>query len=261
MTTLAETRADRDQSKQNLVTIRELRKSFGYHEVLRGVNLTVHQGEAVVMVGASGSGKSTCLRCINLLEKPTTGHIFIGDVEVTSPHVNLNCLRRQIGMVFQSINLYPHMTALQNVTLGLRKVIGLSRPVADEKGRHILDAVGLADRMNFYPSQLSGGQQQRVGIARALALEPKVMLFDEPTSALDPELVGEVLNVMVRTRESGMTMIVVTHEMQFAREIADRVVFMEQGVILEEGPPELMLSAAKSQRIRDFLQRVRKTDA
>ena len=243
------------QRKRDLVIIRDLRKTYGLLEVLRGVNLTVRQGEAVVLVGPSGSGKSTCLRCINRLEDPSSGHIFLGDTEVTSRHTDLNRLRQRIGMVFQGINLYPHMTALQNVTLALRKVVGLSRGAADKKGRHFLSAVGLADRVGFYPSQLSGGQQQRVGIARALALEPEVMLFDEPTSSLDPELVGEVLNVMRRTRESGMTMIVVTHEMQFAREIADRVVFMEQGAVLQEGTPGNVLGASTHQRIRDFLQR------
>ena len=248
--------AEEGRRKQDLVVIRELRKSFGYHEVLRGVDLTVRRGEAVVLIGASGSGKSTCLRCINRLEEPTSGYIFVGDTEVTSRQTDLNRLRRQIGMVFQGINLYPHMTARGNVTLALRKVLRLSRADADAKGRAYLEAVGLAERIDFYPSQLSGGQQQRVGIARALALEPEVMLFDEPTSALDPELVGEVLNVMARTRESGMTMIVVTHEMQFAREIADRVVFMDQGAVLEEGPPASVLGAPKNQRIRDFLQRV-----
>jgi len=239
-----------------IVVIKELRKSFGDLEVLRGVDLAVRQGEAVVLVGASGSGKSTCLRCINRLEEPTSGYIFVGDTEVTARQVDLNRLRRQIGMVFQSINLYPHMTALENVTLALRKVVGLPRAVANEKGRHFLDAVGLSDKTACYPAQLSGGQAQRVGIARAMALEPAVMLFDEPTSALDPELVGEVLNVMFKTRESGMTMIVVTHEMQFAREVADRVVFMDHGAILDEGPPAEMLGNSKHQRIRDFLQRV-----
>jgi len=246
-----------DQRKKDLVIIRDLRKKYGALEVLRGINLTVRQGEAVVLVGPSGSGKSTCLRCINRLEDPTSGQIYLGDTEVTSRHIDLNRLRRRIGMVFQGIHLYPHMTALENVTLALRKVVGLSRNAADEKGKHFLSIVGLADRLDFYPSQLSGGQQQRVGIARALALEPEVMLFDEPTSSLDPELVGEVLNVMKRMHESGMTMMVVTHEMQFAREMADRVVFMEHGAILQEGSPEEVFGASAHPRIRDFLQRVR----
>jgi ABC-type polar amino acid transport system ATPase subunit len=250
-------RSGSDRRPPDLVVIRELRKSYGAHEVLRGVDLTVRRGEAVVLVGASGSGKSTCLRCINRLEEPSSGYIFVGDTEVTSRQTDLNRLRRQIGMVFQGINLYPHMTALQNVTLALRKVMRLPRREAEDKGRHFLEAVGLAERIGFYPSQLSGGQAQRVGIARALALEPEVMLFDEPTSALDPELVGEVLNVMIRTREAGMTMIVVTHEMQFAREVADQVVFMDHGAVLEQGAPETVLGGSSHQRIRDFLQRVR----
>jgi ABC-type polar amino acid transport system ATPase subunit len=201
----------------DLVIIEGLRKSFGAVEVLCGIDLKVKKGEAVVIVGSSGSGKSTCLRCINRLEEPTSGRIVVGGHEVTGKNVDLNALRRRIGMVFQSINLYPHKTALGNVTLALRKVAGLSKTEADTKARKHLELVGLAHKADSYPAQLSGGQQQRVGIARAMALEPQVMLFDEPTSALDPELVGEVLNVMVRTKELGMTMIVVTREMGFAR--------------------------------------------
>jgi polar amino acid transport system ATP-binding protein len=198
----------------DLVIIEGLRKSFGAVEVLCGIDLKVKKGEAVVIVGSSGSGKSTCLRCINRLEEPTSGRIVVGGHEVTGKNVDLNALRRRIGMVFQSINLYPHKTALGNVTLALRKVAGLSKSEADTKARKHLELVGLAHKADSYPAQLSGGQQQRVGIARAMALEPQVMLFDEPTSALDPELVGEVLNVMVRTKELGMTMIVVTHEIR-----------------------------------------------
>jgi ABC-type polar amino acid transport system ATPase subunit len=243
--------------QEDMVVIEGLSKSFGNVEVLREVDLKVKKGEAVVIVGASGSGKSTCLRCINRLEEPTAGRIVVGGSEVTGKGVDLNALRRRIGMVFQAINLYPHKTALGNVTLALRKVRGMSKHQAEEVGRGHLDLVGLANKADSYPSQLSGGQQQRVGIARAMALEPQVMLFDEPTSALDPELVGEVLNVMVRTKESGMTMIVVTHEMQFAREVADRVVFMDDGHIIAEGPPQGILINPQHPRVRDFLARTR----
>ncbi len=242
---------------EDIVVIEGLGKSYGAVEVLHGIDLRVKKGEAVAIVGSSGSGKSTCLRCINRLEEPTKGKIFVGHQEVTGKGVDLNALRRRIGMVFQGINLYPHKTALGNVTLALRKVAGLSKAEAEEKGRRHLELVGLANKADFYPSQLSGGQQQRVGIARAMALEPQVILFDEPTSALDPELVGEVLNVMVRTKELGMTMIVVTHEMQFAREVADRVVFMDKGTILAEGTPEEILVSPQHPRIREFLARTR----
>jgi polar amino acid transport system ATP-binding protein len=242
----------------NLVTIEGLYKSFGSAVVLQDVSLTVKKGEAVVIVGSSGSGKSTCLRCINRLEEPTAGRIIVGGQEATGRGVDLNALRRRIGMVFQSINLYPHKTALGNVTLALRKVRGMSKHEADAAGRRHLEIVGLSDKADSYPSQLSGGQQQRVGIARAMALEPQVMLFDEPTSALDPELVGEVLNVMMRTKDLGMTMIVVTHEMQFAREVANQVVFMDAGRILARGSPEEILVAPEHARIRDFLARTNK---
>jgi polar amino acid transport system ATP-binding protein len=241
----------------DLVVIHGLHKSFGAVEVLHGIDLTVKKGEAVVIVGSSGSGKSTCLRCINRLEEPTSGRIIVGGGEITGKNVDLNALRQRIGMVFQSINLYPHKTALGNVTLALRKVVGLSKAAANEKALKYLELVGLGEKANSYPAQLSGGQQQRVGIARAMALEPQVMLFDEPTSALDPELVGEVLNVMVRTKEMGMTMIVVTHEMQFAREVADRVVFMEKGTILAQGTPEEILVSPQNLRIREFVTRTK----
>ncbi|MGF9762458.1 amino acid ABC transporter ATP-binding protein [Microvirga sp. 0TCS3.31] len=241
----------------DIVVIDGLRKSYGAVEVLRGIDLKVKKGEAVVIVGSSGSGKSTCLRCINRLEEPTSGRIVVGEHEATGKNVDLNALRRRIGMVFQSINLYPHKTALGNVTLALRKVIGLSKAEADAKALKHLELVGLAHKADSYPAQLSGGQQQRVGIARAMALEPQVMLFDEPTSALDPELVGEVLNVMVRTKELGMTMIVVTHEMQFARDVADRVVFMDHGSVLAQGTPEEILVSPQNPRIREFVTRTK----
>ena len=243
--------------KPPLVAVEELRKNFGQVEVLRGVDFTVEEGQAVALVGSSGSGKSTCLRCINRLEEATGGSIRLDGVETTGPKVDLNDLRRHIGMVFQGINLYPHMTALGNVTLALRKVVGLSKAEAAEKAMRHLHLVGLAHKGDAYPAQLSGGQQQRVGIARAMALEPRVMLFDEPTSALDPELVGEVLNVMTRTKEMGMTMIVVTHEMGFARDVADKVIFMEEGAVLAQGTPHEILVAPDNPRIRDFVQRSR----
>jgi polar amino acid transport system ATP-binding protein len=242
-------------SPETIVSIEGLRKSFGQVEVLSGIDLKVGKGEAVVIVGSSGSGKSTCLRCINRLEEPTAGTIRVGGQEVTGPKVDLDRLRRGIGMVFQGIHLYPHKTALGNVSLALRKVVGLSKEEAEQKARRHLEVVGLAHKADAYPAELSGGQQQRVGIARAMALEPQVMLFDEPTSALDPELVGEVLNVMVRTKEMGMTMIVVTHEMKFARDVADRVVFMDHGAILAEGTPQEILVNPQHQRIRDFVMR------
>ncbi len=198
----------------------------------------------------------TCLRCINRLETPTSGTIVVAGNDVTCSRTDLNQVRQNIGMVFQGIHLYPHMTALGNVMLALRKVKKVPKAQAEVQARHHLDQVGLAERMEHYPGQLSGGQQQRVGIARALALEPKVMLFDEPTSGLDPELVGEVLNVMKRTRDAGMTMVIVTHEMQFAREVGDRIVFMDQGVILDQGSPEEILSKPRHKRIQDFLSRM-----
>ncbi|MDR3004657.1 MAG: amino acid ABC transporter ATP-binding protein [Acidovorax sp.] len=239
-----------------MVQIQNLRKSFGSAEILKGINLNVRAGEVVVMIGGSGSGKSTCLRCINRLETPTSGSINVAGTEITDPRTDLNQVRQNIGMVFQGIHLYPHMSALENVTLALRKVKKLSKAEAEEIGREHLRQVGLAERMQHYPSQLSGGQQQRVGIARALALKPQVMLFDEPTSGLDPELVGEVLNVMMRTRDAGMTMVIVTHEMQFAREVGDRVVFMDQGVILDQGTPEEVIVKPRHKRIQDFLSRL-----
>jgi ABC-type polar amino acid transport system ATPase subunit len=244
-------------AREDMVVIEGLSKSFGEASVLHDINFKVKKNQSVVIVGASGSGKSTCLRCINRLEEPTAGRIVVGGREVTGSRVDLNDLRQRIGMVFQAINLYPHKTALGNVTLALRKVRGMKAHEADAVGRRHLEMVGLGNKSDAYPSQLSGGQQQRVGIARAMALEPEVMLFDEPTSALDPELVGEVLNVMIQTKESGMTMIVVTHEMRFAREVADRVLFMDAGHIIADGSPEEILVDPKHPRIRDFLARTR----
>jgi polar amino acid transport system ATP-binding protein len=228
-------------------------KRFGALEVLKGIDFSVAPQELVFVIGPSGSGKSTLLRCCNRLEEPDEGSIMVDGVELMDPKCDLNAMRRRIGMVFQSFNLYPHLTALGNVTLALRKVIGKSRRDADELGRAALDRVGLIDKVAAYPGELSGGQQQRVAIARALALEPKIMLFDEPTSALDPELVGSVLATMRDMRESGLTMVVVSHEMRFARDAADRVVFMEAGRIVEEGPPDRMFGAPQNARTRAFV--------
>ncbi len=231
-------------------------KSFGAIEALKGIDLAVARQELVFIIGPSGSGKSTLLRCCNRLEEPTAGRVFVDGVDVLSPRVDINEMRRHIGMVFQSFNLYPHLTALGNVTLALRRVLKLPRHEANERGRAALDGVGLAERADAWPNELSGGQQQRVAIARALALRPKVMLFDEPTSALDPELVGSVLDVMRRMRETGMTMLVVSHEMGFAREAADRVLFMDEGEIVEEGAPARLFESPGHARTREFLRRV-----
>jgi polar amino acid transport system ATP-binding protein len=236
-----------------ILTISGLRKSFGATEVLKGMDLAVSERELVFIIGPSGSGKSTLLRCINRLEEPTGGRIVFDGVEVTARGTNLNALRRSVGMVFQSFNLYPHMTALSNVTLALRKVLGKSRDEADAIGRRALEEVGLADNAASYPAELSGGQQQRVAIARALALGPKIVLFDEPTSALDPELVGSVLAVMRNLKAGGMTMLVVSHELRFARDAADRVIFMDHGRIVEEGPPAQLFNAPREDRTRSYV--------
>lgn len=238
---------------QPLLEITGLRKSFGATEVLRGIDLAIAARELTFIIGPSGSGKSTLLRCVNRLEEPSTGRIVFDGVEVTNAATNLNTLRRSMGMVFQSFNLYPHMTALGNVTLALRKVLGKSRDEADTIGQCVLADVGLADKTASYPNELSGGQQQRVAIARALALDPKIVLFDEPTSALDPELVGSVLAVMRDLKARGMTMLVVSHEMRFARDAADRVIFMEQGQIIEDGPPSQVLVNPREDRTRAFV--------
>ena len=241
-----------------MLDVQDLGKSFGDLEVLKGVDLQVHEKELVFIIGPSGSGKSTLLRCCNRLEEPSRGRIVVDGTEITARTVDLNKVRQRIGMVFQSFNLYPHMTALGNVTLALRKVLKKPTAEAEKLGRVALDQVGLADKEKSYPNELSGGQQQRVAIARALALEPKIMLFDEPTSALDPELVDSVLQVMRAMREAGMTMVVVSHELQFAREAADRVIFMDEGVIVEEGPPQQVFGAPKHERTRDFVSRIQR---
>ena len=221
--------------------------------MLKGIDLAVAPGELVFIIGPSGAGKSTLLRCCNRLEEPTRGSVVVDGTDITRPQVDINRVRQKIGMVFQSFNLYPHMNALGNVTLALRKVQRLGRAEAGEKGMAALTRVGLAEKARAFPNELSGGQQQRVAIARALALEPRILLFDEPTSALDPELVGSVLKVMRELRESGMTMVVVSHEMQFARAAADRVVFMDGGVILEQGAPEKIFSRPDHARVSEFV--------
>ncbi len=240
-----------------MVSIQNLSKSFGETEVLRDVNLNVERGEVVVVLGPSGSGKSTMLRCINLLEKPTGGHIYIEGEEITAPGTDVDKLREHVGMVFQQFNLFPHLTAKKNIMIAQRKVLKRSAEEAERVAIEQLSRVGLADRADFYPDQLSGGQQQRVAIARALAMDPHVMLFDEATSALDPELVRGVLDVMRNLAEAGMTMVVVTHEMGFAREVADRVIFMEGGVIVEEGTPEQVFDHPKNDRTKDFLGHIK----
>ena len=236
-----------------IIRIQGLRKAFGDLEVLQGVDLDVYKGEVVVILGPSGSGKSTMLRCINKLEQPTGGKIFLEDIEITDPKTNINKVRERIGMVFQSFNLFPHLTAKGNVMLAQRKVLKRSKAEASRIAEERLMRVGLGEKMDNFPAQLSGGQQQRVAIARALAMDPHVMLFDEVTSALDPELVRGVLDVMKELAAAGMTMLVVTHEMGFARDVASRAVFMDGGVIVEQGTPEEVFDHPKSDRTRDFL--------
>ena len=228
----------------------------GKIKALDGVSAQIHQGEVVVIVGPSGSGKSTFLRCMNLLEIPTGGQILFKGVDITDKKVDINVHRQKMGMVFQHFNLFPHMTILDNMTLAPIHLLKKSKAEAEEKAMQLLTRVGLADRANAYPSQLSGGQKQRIAIVRALAMEPEVMLFDEPTSALDPEMVGEVLEVMKELAKGGMTMVVVTHEMGFAKEVASRVIFMDEGKILEEGTPEEIFSAPRHPRLQDFLAKV-----
>jgi polar amino acid transport system ATP-binding protein len=236
--------------------IEGLHKSFGKLEVLRGIDLDVDEHEVVCLIGASGSGKSTLLRCINLLEPIEAGRIWVGGVEVTARNVDVNALRRRIGIVFQSFNLFPHMSVLENVTLAPRKALGQTRREADDKATVLLERFGLADKRGEYPDRLSGGQQQRVAIVRALAMQPELLLLDEVTSALDPELVSEVLDVIRELAAGGMTMVIATHEMGFARDIASRVCFLDAGSILEEGPPQQIFSAPREERTQQFLQRI-----
>jgi len=238
------------------VKVKNLHKGFGSLEVLKGIDLEVKDREVVCIIGPSGSGKSTFLRCINALEEPTSGNIIVDDLEITDKHQNINKIRENIGMVFQQFNLFPHMSVKKNIMMAPLDRKKMNKEQAEEKSKRLLHAVGLSEKAEEYPANLSGGQQQRVAIARALAMEPDVMLFDEPTSALDPEMVGEVLNVMKKLAEDGMTMIVVTHEMGFAREVADRVVFMDNGVIVEEGTPDEIFGAPKNDRMRAFLEKI-----
>ncbi|WP_431925135.1 amino acid ABC transporter ATP-binding protein [Nonomuraea jabiensis] len=238
------------------IEIADLHKHFGKNEVLKGIHMTVDPGQVVCVIGPSGSGKSTLLRCVNLLEVPTKGKVFVEGVELTDPDVDIDAVRRRIGMVFQQFNLFPHMTALQNVMIAQQRVLKRGKKEAEVVARENLDKVGVGAKCDAYPAQLSGGQQQRVAIARALAMNPDLMLFDEPTSALDPELVGDVLTVMRKLAEEGMTMLVVTHEMGFARQVADRVVFMDGGVIVEDGAPAQVIGDPQQERTRAFLHRV-----
>jgi polar amino acid transport system ATP-binding protein len=239
-----------------LVEIRDLHKSFGSNHVLRGIDFTVSQGEVVCVIGPSGSGKSTLLRCVNLLEQPERGQVFVRGEDITDPDCHLDDARKHIGMVFQQFNLFPHLSVLANCTIAQTTVLKRKPAEAEQVARTNLDRVGLNDKVNAYPAQLSGGQQQRVAIARALSMDPALMLFDEPTSALDPELVGDVLTVMRKLALDGMTMLVVTHEMAFAREVADQVVFLEAGAIVEAGPPEQVLLRPTDPRTQRFLRRV-----
>ena len=239
-----------------MIAVKNLKKSFGGLDVLRGVDLEVQKGERVVFIGPSGSGKSTFLRCLNLLEIPTSGEIIFDGVSMTDPKTDIDRMRQRMGMVFQHFNLFPNMTILRNLTLAPIRTGHLKKEEAEKKALELLKRVGLEDKANGYPAQLSGGQKQRVAIVRALCMDPEVMLFDEPTSALDPEMVGEVLDVMKELAKSGMTMVCVTHEMGFAREVADRVLFLDEGKILEQGSPEQIFGNPQQQRTRDFLNKV-----
>ena len=238
---------------KEIIRLEGIKKSYGQSEVLKGIDLSVNESEVVVLLGPSGTGKSTLLRCINLLTVPTEGHVWVSGQELTAPKVNINHAREDLGMVFQEFNLFAHLRAIDNVAVGLTKVLGVKKAEAQEKARIELERVGLGDKLDLYPGQLSGGQKQRVAIARALAMDPEVMLFDEPTSALDPELIGEVLEVMQKLAQEGMTMVCVTHEMHFARRVANRIVFLEGGVIVEEGTPDEFFEHPKTERARQFL--------
>lgn len=241
---------------QEMIKIKNLKKSYGKLEVLKGINTEIREGEVISIIGPSGSGKSTFLRCINRLEEPTSGEIFIHGTNILQKNVNINKIRENVGMVFQHFNLYPHKTVLENIILGPVKLKKISKAEAEEKAIELLKKVGLEDKKDVYPNKLSGGQKQRVAIARALAMDPQIMLFDEPTSALDPEMIGEVLIVMKELAQAGMTMIVVTHEMGFARNVANRVFFMDEGYILEDAKPQDLFDNPKSERARIFLDKV-----
>ena len=239
-----------------MITVKNLHKSFGDVHVLTGIDEHIYPGEVVVIIGPSGSGKSTFLRCLNLLEQPTDGEIYVDNELITSPKTDVNKVRQKMGMVFQQFNLFPHLTIMENITLAPVKLKKMTKEEAVKKGQELLERVGLGEKANNYPAQLSGGQKQRVAIARALAMQPEIMLFDEPTSALDPEMVGEVLDVMKELAKSGMTMVVVTHEMGFAREVGTRLLFMDQGVIMEQGKPEDVFTNPQNERTQAFLSKV-----
>lgn len=241
-----------------MIQVNNLHKHFGKLEVLKGITQHISKGEKVVVIGPSGSGKSTFLRCLNLLETPTEGEIFIDGECITAPKANVNHMREKMGMVFQQFNLFPHLTIMDNITLAPMKIKKISKDEAQETARELLKTVGLSDKESAYPAQLSGGQQQRIAIARAFAMKPEIMLFDEPTSALDPEMVGEVLSVMKQLADDGMTMVVVTHEMGFAREVGSRLLFMDQGVVLEEGVPSEIFENPQNERTQSFLSKVLK---
>ena len=243
-------------NRKPLIQAIDVQKSFGNLSVLRGIDLNIYKGDVVVIIGPSGSGKSTFLRCLNLLEVPTGGSIHFENVDITDKRVNIDKHRQKMGMVFQQFNLFPHMTILRNMTIGPMKLKGMSKAEAEEKAMKLLERVGLADRADAYPSQLSGGQKQRIAIVRALCMEPEVLLFDEPTSALDPEMVGEVLQVMKDLAKEKMTMVVVTHEMGFAKEVANRVIFIDEGIIQEENEPKEFFENPKNERLQGFLSKV-----
>jgi arginine/lysine/histidine transport system ATP-binding protein len=239
-----------------VISVNSISKVFGKHTVLKNLSTSIQKGEVVTVIGPSGSGKSTFLRCLNLLETPTSGDIFINGVKITDPKTNIAEIRRNIGMVFQQFNLFPHMNVLENVTYAPKTVRKISKEEAEKIGKDLLSKVGLSDKIESFPGQLSGGQKQRVAIARALAMEPNIMLFDEPTSALDPEMVKEVLEVMKDLAETGMTMVIVTHEMNFAKEVSDRVIFIDDGMIIEETDPKTFFTSPKTDRAKDFLSKI-----
>ena len=245
-----------NMNKEPLIRVQDLGKSFGSIHVLKGINVNIYKGDVVFVVGPSGPGKSTFLRCLNLLEEPTQGHIFFEGTDITDPKVNIDKHRQKMGMVFQQFNLFPHMDIMKNLTLAPMKLQGKSQQEAETEAMQLLERVGLADRAHAFPSQLSGGQKQRIAIVRALCMKPDVMLFDEPTSALDPEMVGEVLSVMRDLAKEKMTMVVVTHEMGFAREVANRVMFMDEGYFMEEAAPEEFFGNPKNERLKSFLSKV-----
>ena len=245
-----------EREGKHLIKVKNLQKKFGDLEVLRGIDEHIKPGEVVVVIGPSGSGKSTFLRCLNLLETATDGEIYVDDEQINAPKVNVNRIRQKMGMVFQQFNLFPHLTIMDNITLAPTLLKIMTKEEAVKKGQELLARVNLSEKADAYPAQLSGGQKQRVAIARALAMDPEIMLFDEPTSALDPEMVGEVLDVMKDLAKSGMTMVIVTHEMGFAREVASRVIFMDQGVVMESGTPEAVFGNPQNERTQNFLSKV-----